>query len=147
MEDAPGREVPPAVVLDTNAVLDWLLFGDAAVASLAAAVRTGRVRWLACPRMREELARAAAYPALAKWLPDSEHMLTEFDRWTAIRPPPAPSLVNPVCTDTDDQVFIDLALAEAARWLVTRDHALLKLARKAAARGVRIVTPAAWTFD
>jgi predicted nucleic acid-binding protein len=45
----------PSVVLDTNVVLDWLLFNDPSVAKLAAAVVGGRVRWLATAAMRDEL--------------------------------------------------------------------------------------------
>ena len=47
------------------------------------------------------------------------------------------------CTDPDDQKFIDLALGHRARWLVTRDRAVLKLARRARTLGLNIVTPEA----
>jgi hypothetical protein len=33
-----------------------------------------------------------------------------------------------------------------ARWLVSRDRAVLKLARRAAASGTAIVTPASWAL-
>ena len=45
------------------------------------------------------------------------------------------------CRDPDDQMFIDLALAQRARWLLTRDRALLALARPAAAYGLEIAAP------
>jgi predicted nucleic acid-binding protein len=48
------------------------------------------------------------------------------------------------CTDPDDQVFIDLALACKARWLLSKDRALLKLARRARALGLSIQPPASW---
>jgi hypothetical protein len=41
-------------------------------------------------------------------------------------------------------MFIDLALSQGARWLLSRDRALLKLARKAAVSGLLIQTPEAW---
>jgi uncharacterized protein len=140
---APARL--PSVVLDTNVVLDWLVFGNVSARPLANAIQGGRLRWLSSPRMREELARVLQYPALAGWHPDSERTLTQFDRWTAVCPNPAPMAINPACTDADDQVFIDLALAQGADWLVTRDRALIKLARRMRARGVRIVTPTRWS--
>lgn len=131
------------MVLDTNVVLDWLVFNDPGVSTLAAAVEAGRLRWLACPRMRDELARTLAYPALAAWSPDSERTLASFDRWVqpCATPPAAPGLV---CRDADDQVFVDLALAGRAQWLITRDRALLDLAKAAARRGLVIVKPAGW---
>jgi predicted nucleic acid-binding protein len=47
------------------------------------------------------------------------------------------------CTDPDDQKFIDAAIV-SAQWLISRDRAVLKLARRAAALGLRIVTPERW---
>ena len=48
------------------------------------------------------------------------------------------------CTDADDQMFIDLAVSHRARWLLSRDRAVLKLARRAAKQGVLIMPPEAW---
>jgi uncharacterized protein len=141
--DAP---TPPgnasAVVLDTNAVLDWLLFANPALNPWARAIQARQLRWLACPRMQHELLATAGKSSLAKWNPDSERMLTHWADWVEMRPdPPTPPAEPLRCTDADDQVFLDLALAEGARWLVTRDRALLKLARRAAPRGLLIVIP------
>lgn len=135
-----------AVVLDTNAALDWLVFDDAGMNPLAAAIESGAVRWLATARMREELLRTLSYPALARWKPDGERTLTRFDRWAALQPEPVPTRTGPlVCGDPDDQVFIDLAMAQRAHWLVSHDRALHKLARPALLTGVRIVRPRDWT--
>ena len=48
------------------------------------------------------------------------------------------------CSDPDDQKFIDLAVAAGARWLVTRDRAVLRLASRMRSAGVLVVTPQAW---
>ena len=48
------------------------------------------------------------------------------------------------CTDPDDQTFIDLALSRGAQWLLSRDRAVLKLAKRARVLGLHILTPAAW---
>jgi predicted nucleic acid-binding protein len=48
------------------------------------------------------------------------------------------------CKDPDDQVFIDLALHVGARWLFTKDAALLKLARRARQRGVGVTSLQQW---
>jgi uncharacterized protein len=134
----------PGLVLDTNAVLDWLVFDDPCARALAAAVEAGQVRWLACGRMRDELARTLAYPALARWKPDCERTLSKFDRWSTLLDAPAPSPLDLRCTDADDQVFIDLALATGARWLLSHDRAVLRLARRAARAGLVIQKPGAW---
>jgi len=48
------------------------------------------------------------------------------------------------CSDGDDQKFIDLAVASGAIWLISRDRAVLRLARRASAFGLAIVTPERW---
>ena len=134
----------PAVVLDTNAALDWLVFADARIAPLAAAISFGRLRWLAEPRMRTELAEVLARPPLARHAGRIEQALATFDRWARTCPHPPGACGGLVCKDSDDQIFLDLALAERASWLVTRDKALLALHRRALASGLSIVVPEAW---
>jgi uncharacterized protein len=138
---------PPSVVLDTNAVLDWLVFANPSMAPVAAAVQSGAVIWLACPRMREELARTLAYVDLAKWQPDVAHVLSTFDRHAQMLAAPPPSPTRLRCTDPDDQVFMDLALDAKARWLLTHDRALLKLARHARLLGVQVMPPKAFALQ
>ncbi|WP_310384090.1 putative toxin-antitoxin system toxin component, PIN family, partial [Roseateles sp.] len=49
-----------------------------------------------------------------------------------------------VCRDKDDQMFIDLALAEQAGFLISKDRAVLALAKRARRVGLAIMTPEAW---
>jgi uncharacterized protein len=132
----------PGVVLDTNVVLDWLLFKDPSVAALADAVASGRLRWLATAAMRAELAHVLGRRLAAERQADPASILTAWDAHALIGvEPPAQRLL---CTDPDDQKFLDLAFAAGARWLVSRDRALLKLHRRAAHQGLTIVPPARW---
>jgi putative PIN family toxin of toxin-antitoxin system len=148
---APGLEArphtAPSVVLDTNVVLDWLLFHDPGVAMLAGQLRAGRLRWLATAAMRTELVLVSSRPQFTDWAPDCEHILSMFDQW-AENCAEAPNLaVRPgglCCGDPDDQKFIDLAVAVGASWLISKDRALLALARPARAYGVEVLTPARW---
>ncbi|WP_295646993.1 putative toxin-antitoxin system toxin component, PIN family [uncultured Methylibium sp.] len=137
--------VPPlgTAVLDTNTVLDWLVFDDPPTRGLGAAVGSGALRWIASVNMRLECLRVAASPKLAHWSPDPQHIGTSWDRWATIAAePPRPGPLR--CTDPDDQVFIDVALTVGVQWLLTRDRALLKLARRALPLGVQVLTPADW---
>ena len=54
------EQAPPVIVLDTNVVLDWLVFRDASTAALGAAVDDGAARWLATGAMRDGLATVVA---------------------------------------------------------------------------------------
>ena len=80
MNPSESTAARPLVVLDTNAALDWLVFGDGGMTALGAAIESHQIAWAATPRMREELLRTLTYPALTKWLPDCERTLTLFDR-------------------------------------------------------------------
>ena len=64
--------------------------------------------------------------------------MTGFAIWAAAAP-------QARCADPDDQMFLDLTYAAGVRWLVSRDAALLALARTARAWGSDIVTPWDWT--
>jgi len=76
------------LVLDTNATLDWLLFDDPGMRPLAAAIEAGAVRWLACERMRVELAHMLRHPSLAHWPAEPAAALARFDRWVDLQPNP-----------------------------------------------------------
>jgi predicted nucleic acid-binding protein len=143
----------PALVLDTNVVFDALVFANPAVAPVIDAIRRGRVRWLACPAMRGEAAWVLNQGLLARWRqgpPERrwasvEQAMARFDELaTAVADPPALPLPRPRCSDGSDQVFVDLALHQRAQWLLTRDRALLKLARRLRPLGVRVLVPEAW---
>jgi predicted nucleic acid-binding protein len=57
--------------------------------------------------------------------------------------PPADERPLPKCRDRDDQKFLELAHASRAAWLVSKDRAVLKLARRTARDfGFRIAQPA-----
>ena len=146
---------PAAAVLDTNVWLDWLVFADPAIGPVRAAVACGRLRLLGLPRGRDELADVLGRESLRlqaeasrrrRGLPDGPAplaALAEFDALVAMRP--APPACGLPCRDPDDQCFIDLAVAQRARWLLTKDRALLALARQARRRfGIEIVPPRAF---
>lgn len=134
------------VVLDSNAVLDWLLFNDAAMQPLGAAVAAGRCRWIVTAALRGELEHVLARGLRSRPAADAAPLWQAWQRLacTVEAPPDAPPPPGLRCTDGDDQKFLDLALAQRARWLVSRDRALLKLRRRARERGLLIVTPAQW---
>lgn len=138
----PSLTPAPFVVLDTNVVLDWLLFADPALAALSAAVAEGRLRWIACQSMRDEMAHVLARGLAAARGADTHELLRAWDRHVTPAPRAGTHLLR--CRDTDDQMFVDLALATRARWLISRDRAVLALRRRAADFGLQIQQPADW---
>lgn len=129
------------IVLDTNVVLDLLVFDDPATPALQQALSEGALRWIATPVMREELARVLLYPHIAARLDyyrlSADDVLAAFDRHVQ-RVDVAPRAPM-VCRDPDDQKFIDLAVAHRAA-LLSKDHAVLKLRKRLTLQGVPVAT-------
>ena len=140
--EEPTTAPAPCVVLDTNVLLDWRVFRDPLATPLAQAVEAGQLHWVACEAMRDEWGHVWPRSAFARWAPDPAHAESVF---THARMVEAPARSGLRCKDPDDQVFIDLAVAQRARWLITKDRALLQLARRAQAlHGVGVMTLAQW---
>ena len=138
----------PNLVLDTNAVLDWLVFDNPASQPITLAIESGHVQWIVNAAVRDELAHVLARGVVDHWQPDVPRLWNHWERHAIPieQPPPRSQQRRPQCTDTDDQKFVDLALDSGARWLITRDRALLKLARRARSLGLAIVTPERFTL-
>ena len=131
------------LVLDTNVVLDLLHFDDPAVAPIRRALRAGKAACVGNASCRDELARVLSYPQFRIPEHGARRILEEYaalvlpcESAGADLPP------LPLCRDPDDQKFLELAQAAKADLLVTKDKALLALAKKAARLGFRIATPA-----
>jgi predicted nucleic acid-binding protein len=141
----PNSPPPLDLVLDTNVVLDWLAFRDPVGAAIEGALTSGRCRWLCTRAMRDELADVIARETLQRWEIDGAAVLAVFDALGVDVGTPAPcAAASPRCSDPDDQMFIDLAIARGAHALLTRDRALLRLASRARGSGVLIATPREW---
>jgi predicted nucleic acid-binding protein len=130
-------------ILDTNVWLDWLVFGDPRVAPLAAAIEAGRLAPLATEPMLAEFAAVVARPRFA--LDEAARAAACARQRAAVSVlAPAPDCRLP-CTDPDDRMFVDLAVAHRVAWLLSRDKALLRLRRIALRRfGLRVGTPEDW---
>lgn len=131
------QAAPQRVVLDTNIVLDVLLFQAPEAEPLRAALQAGQVQWLGTAHMREELRRVLAYPHIAQRVQfygtTAEQILARRDQWVQVLEA-APRCAF-VCRDADDQCFIDLAVAHGAL-LLSKDAQVLKLRKRLARQGV-----------
>ena len=125
-------------VLDTNIVLDAWVFNDPAAQPLKLALASKRIRWLATPAMRAELARVLTYPKilarLAFYKLGVEQVLAQFDGQAQMVD--VASKANITCRDPDDQKFIDLAVVHKAT-LLSKDRAVLCMKKRLCALGVR----------
>lgn len=140
---------PSRLVLDTNIVLDCLVFRDSATRDLTAAIEARRVQALVHRHALDELERVLAYPQCRLAVTEQRQVLDRyltaatlapmpdgFSRDTLLLPPGFPR-----CRDRDDEPFLALAYHAGADGLVTKDRAVLKLRRKARRFGVAILAP------
>jgi putative PIN family toxin of toxin-antitoxin system len=123
-------------VIDTNVVLDLVVFRDPAAEPIARAIRSGTAVPVTSHACLEELRRVLAYPQLKL---DELGRLAAFECFRALAKlvdvPSAPPAPLPLCTDADDQKLLELAWYADARCLITKDKALLRLARAVAKLG------------
>jgi len=136
----------PLVVLDTNVVFDWLLFEHPDGLTLGEALGRSELRWIATPTMRGEFAHVLGRGALDAWTPDRTALEAAWDSHCANVPDPPPDSLAPRfrCSDPDDQKFIDLAVVHGPCLLLTRDRAVLKLAKRLRTAGVDVLKLSDW---
>jgi uncharacterized protein len=138
------------LVLDTNVWLDWLVFDDPSVAPVKAVVAEGRAEVVVDEAVAAELTRVLAYPFGARTLGTQAQAAAITECLRIARKDERGRLKDdlaslPRCSDPDDQKFLELALACGAGFLLTRDDALLELARgRARPLPFRVVTPQAF---
>jgi putative PIN family toxin of toxin-antitoxin system len=141
--------VPPKViVIDTNVCLDLFVFKDPRWADLLAALESGAVEAITRADCRDEYNIVLHYKHLP--LDDDSRPLAaaRFDQLIKVVAPPVSGVRLPVCTDRDDQKFLELARDANAHALITKDKALLKLARRLAKAGMfKVMVPEAWSLE
>ncbi|MBN3758749.1 putative toxin-antitoxin system toxin component, PIN family [Paraburkholderia sp. Tr-20389] len=147
---AAALAVAPAVVLDSNVWIDILVFDDPHTRPILAALESGALRALIDARCLAELTHVLDYPQFEKRAVDKAAALATVARLsTLVQPAPADDARPlPKCKDRDDQKFLELAYAMQADWLVSKDRAVLKMARRIARDfGFRIAQPAPFVVE
>jgi putative PIN family toxin of toxin-antitoxin system len=134
------------LVLDTNIWLDLLVFRDPGIAAICEAHAARRAEILADADGEAELARALSYNFGKHTLDEGRQAarLAEFRQMSVhvkSKRAAGGTATLPLCRDPDDQKFLETALAVHADILITKDRALLDLARRVP---FRILTPAAF---
>ena len=127
------------VVLDTNILLDILVFEDPSIMVLKDALQSGYLTAWTREEILEEFTEVIARPAfklateLQEKLAQQARELQLIDNTSALSPAPFR------CADEDDQVFLDLALKLAPCLLISKDKEVLKLKSRAHPHGVFIL--------
>ncbi len=113
---------------------------------IAAALESGALAALIDARCLAELTYVLDYPQFVHRKVDKAAALAVVARLAQLvepAPPAEDAKPLPKCKDRDDQKFLELAHAARADWLVSKDRAVLKLARRMARDfGFQIAQPA-----
>jgi len=137
------------IVIDTNVCLDLFVFRDARWKALLAALRERTVQAVTREDCRMEWLAVLEYRHLPLDAQSRPLAAAEFDALiTCIAPSLSPrsDIRLPVCSDRDDQKFLELARDAHAQVLITKDKALLKLAKRTLRAGLfHIIPPERWT--
>jgi len=148
MIPVPEKLTPTRIVIDTNVCLDLFVFKDPRWAGLLAALESGAVEAITRSDCRDEYNIVLHYKHLP--LDDDSRPLAaaRFDQLIKVVAPPESGIRLPVCTDKDDQKFLEVARDANAAVLITKDKALLKLARRLAKAGMfKVMVPEAWSLE
>jgi predicted nucleic acid-binding protein len=138
---------PLRLVLDTNVVIDWLVFDHPFMNPLRDAVTAGRVEVLRCAATAAEFQRVLGYPSLKLEAARQAALWARFLSQTGEpRLPPGfarEQLLTPgafpPCKDRDDEVFLALAFHARADALASRDNAVLGLKKRVATYGIDVL--------
>lgn len=143
-----NRTQPPRLVLDTNICLDLFVYGDPGCLPIMQALEARRFCAVTTPACREEWLRVLYYPQFRVDEAQRVRVCAAFDRWNTCLPlalDPAEAELLPRCKDPDDQKFLEAARATGAIALVSKDRAVLKLARRYRKQGLfAIHSPRSW---
>jgi putative PIN family toxin of toxin-antitoxin system len=137
------------LVLDTNIVLDWFVFEDARLSGLQRAWDEQRLELITHVPALEELRRVLTYPQFK--LSESEQQAVLECYGSRVHVMPLPDGVTlehlgmppgfPRCKDCDDDHFLALAYHHHADAIVSKDRAVLDLAKRARKFGVTVLSP------
>jgi putative PIN family toxin of toxin-antitoxin system len=141
--------IPKRVVLDTNVCLDLFVFRDSRWNLLLTALQSGDIEAVTRADCRMEWLLVLEYPHLPLDNTTKLQSAAEFDALITCMPPKEVTqqskAILPICTDPDDQKFLELAQDAQAAVLITKDKALLKLAKKTTRAGMfSIMLPQTW---
>ena len=133
-------------VLDTNVVIDWLMFHHPYMNPLREHIANGRLIVLTHQPALIELKQVLAYRHLKLDVETQTRIYSQYvASTTEVSLPASASLKNlmmpggfPRCRDRDDEHFIALAYHQRADALVSRDNAVVGLKSRVAKFGLTI---------
>jgi predicted nucleic acid-binding protein len=124
------------LVLDTNIVLDLLVFQDPRAQWIHDGISQGRFELIYTSEMLLEFTDVIARPQFAQSACDQSNLLNSWAQMATHKPTPPRCSFR--CDDPDDQPFIDLAYHCRPSELLSKDRKILQMQGILSAHGVWI---------
>ena len=128
----------PRLVLDTNVILDLLVFQDPAAEIIRIVLETKQMDAVRTEESMLELADVIQRTAFKLSKEEQEIILQAWESSTRLLENTAIEQAPFACRDPDDQVFINLAFSVRPALLLSKDLRVLELHRTAMRYGVEI---------
>ncbi len=126
------------LILDTNIVLDLLVFQDPRADWIRDGIARGQFELIYTSETLLELTDVIARPQFAQSAYDQSTLLSSWTQMAIHKPTPPRCPYR--CNDPDDQAFIDLAYHYRPSQLLSKDRKILQMQRILSSHGVQILT-------
>lgn len=126
------------IVLDTNILLDIFVFNDHRASELKQALLNQEIYAPASQKTFEELADVIGRPIFNLNNTQQDQILKQWHSLASLVSDDTLASAPWSCEDEDDQIFLDLAYKLKPAIIISKDNALLKLSKKAAAEEILI---------
>lgn len=122
--------MPIKVVIDTNVCLDLFAFKDPRWHEIYNQLKLGSIVAVTRKECREEWLAVLHYPHLPVNTENRNEIEKLYDQFIHCVDNPNLAIRLPICTDKDDQKFLEISRDAKVDVLITKDKALLKLTKK-----------------
>tara|TARA_A100001015_G_C15034634_1_gene735350 strand:+ start:1336 stop:1791 length:456 start_codon:yes stop_codon:yes gene_type:complete len=138
------------IVLDTNVSLDLFIFKNKKLFKILDLLEKKIITSITCDRCRSEFIYVLNYKKLNLNFNEKISALNQFDKVNLIYKNHISknNLCLPLCNDSDDQKFIELTYNSNSSFLISKDKAILKLAKKKNIKNFfKIMSPESWLSE
>jgi putative PIN family toxin of toxin-antitoxin system len=132
--------VKPVVVLDTNILLDVLVFDDSRAHPLRAALIAGDLDAVATEKTLSEFLDVIGREQFSLSQEKQNEIISQWQSWASLINDDVLDVAPWKCKDRDDQVFINLAYTLKPAMLISKDKLVLKIAKRAQKDGIVITS-------
>ena len=130
----------PVVVLDTNILLDVLVFDDSRAHPLRAALIAGDLDAVATEKTVAEFLDVIGREQFSLSQEKQNEIMSQWQSWSRLINDEVLDVAPWKCKDRDDQVFINLAYTLKPALLISKDKLVLKIAKRAQKNGIVITS-------